>query len=258
MVQSLHDERVGAIDLLVESLAAAGLHDRVLAATSSQLHHDPWNERLHAHRLRALAATGRRSEAGDEYRRLKRTFLAELGVEPGAVLADLTSRSSGSAPSRRPPLRWRRDPDLCPARAAGSGLDPCREGRPPQPWSASVRYRQPRQPPAPSAPPGPLGRSHATRTRGPTTASSSSGSAGSARPPSRSPPGHASATPTPTARYQARSGTRPEGLLRARHRAVFRRSAWTVVIHRIRRAHLALSQHDRPQASARRARRRDE
>lgn len=89
LVQSLHDERVGAVDLLVESLAAAGLPDQVLAATSSQLHHDPWNERLHAHRLRALAATGRRSEAGDEYRRLRRTFLDELGVEPGAALADL-------------------------------------------------------------------------------------------------------------------------------------------------------------------------
>lgn len=89
LVQSLNDERVGAIDLLVGSLTAAGLHDRVLAATSGELHHDPWNERLHAHRLRALAATGRRSEAGDEYRRLRRTFLDELGVEPGAELAAL-------------------------------------------------------------------------------------------------------------------------------------------------------------------------
>ena len=89
LVQSLHDERVAAIDLLVESLAATGQHDQVLAATASQLHLDPWNERLHAHRLRALAATGRRSEAGEEYRRLRRQFIDELGVGPGAELAVL-------------------------------------------------------------------------------------------------------------------------------------------------------------------------
>ena len=104
LVQSLHDERVGAVDLLVESLAAAGMHDQVLATTASQLHLDPWNERLHAHRLRALAATGRRSEAGDEYRRLRRTFVDELGVEPGAALAELNveileGRSVAAAPS---------------------------------------------------------------------------------------------------------------------------------------------------------------
>lgn len=105
LVQSLHDERVGAVDLLVESLAAAGLHDRVLAATASQLHHDPWNERLHAHRLRALAATGRRSEAGEEYRRLRRTFRDELGVEPGAALAGLNVEIlEGRSVAMPPPL----------------------------------------------------------------------------------------------------------------------------------------------------------
>ena len=48
LIQGLPEERIAAVELLLESLAAGGRHERVLAASSSHLHPDPWNERLHA------------------------------------------------------------------------------------------------------------------------------------------------------------------------------------------------------------------
>ena len=96
--QALRDERIAAVDLLVDSLAQLGRHEEVLAAAAAQLEDDPWNERLHEHRLRALAATGRRSEASDAYRRLRRRFLDELGVPPSQALADLNTQILDGSP----------------------------------------------------------------------------------------------------------------------------------------------------------------
>ena len=96
--QSLRDERVAAVDLLVGAMAELGRHEEALVRVVAQLAEDPWNERLHEHRLRALAATGRRSEASEAYRRLRRRFLDELGVPPGRALADLNSQILDGGP----------------------------------------------------------------------------------------------------------------------------------------------------------------
>lgn len=96
--QSLRDERLAAVDLLVGALAELGRHEEALVRAVAQLEEDPWNERLHEHRLRALAATGRRSEASEAYRRLRRRFLDELGVPPGRALADLNSQILNGGP----------------------------------------------------------------------------------------------------------------------------------------------------------------
>ncbi|GAB3886318.1 BTAD domain-containing putative transcriptional regulator [Terrabacter terrigena] len=96
--QALRDERIAATDLLVDSLAQLGRHEEVLATAAVQLEDDPWNERLHEHRLRALAATGRRSEASDAYRRLRRRFIDELGVPPSRSLAELNTQILDGSP----------------------------------------------------------------------------------------------------------------------------------------------------------------
>ena len=113
--QALRDERIAAIDLLVDSLAQLGRHEEVLSTAAAQLEDDPWNERLHEHRLRALAATGRRSEASDSYRRLRRRFIDELGVPPSKSLADLNTRIIDGGPLTAASTRRRVVPRELPA-----------------------------------------------------------------------------------------------------------------------------------------------
>lgn len=96
--QALREERIAAVDLLVDALAHLGRHENVLTTAAAHLEDDPWNERLHEHRLRALAATGRRSEASETYLRLRRRFIEELGVPPSQALADLNTQILAGAP----------------------------------------------------------------------------------------------------------------------------------------------------------------
>jgi DNA-binding SARP family transcriptional activator len=98
LTQGLVEERNAAVELLLESLAATGSHEDALAAATRHLAADPWNERLHEHRIRALAATGRRQEASDTFRQVRRQFLDEIGVEPGRALRELNSQILGGAP----------------------------------------------------------------------------------------------------------------------------------------------------------------
>ncbi|GAA3707668.1 BTAD domain-containing putative transcriptional regulator [Terrabacter ginsenosidimutans] len=98
LIQGLSEERIAAVELLLESLASGGHHEEVLSAASQHLQADPWNERLHEHHIRALAATGRRQEASDTYRQVRRQFLDELGVEPGRSLRELNTQILGGSP----------------------------------------------------------------------------------------------------------------------------------------------------------------
>lgn len=90
--QGLREDRIAAVDQLVDLLAASGNHDEVLAMTATRLNEDPWHERLHAYRLRALASTGRRAEACEAYRALHRRFVDVLGLPPSAELVELNNR----------------------------------------------------------------------------------------------------------------------------------------------------------------------
>ncbi|MGF2075842.1 AfsR/SARP family transcriptional regulator, partial [Enterococcus casseliflavus] len=80
----LEVERRAVLDLMVDVLQRLGRPDDVLAAVAEPLEVDPFDERLQAQRLRALAASGRRAEALAAYRALRRAFVDELGVPPGA------------------------------------------------------------------------------------------------------------------------------------------------------------------------------
>lgn len=86
---TLEAERRAAVDLELHVLHRLGRPDDVLALTVEPLVADPFDERLHAHRLRALASSGRRHEALASFRRLRRDFLDELGVLPGPDLVTL-------------------------------------------------------------------------------------------------------------------------------------------------------------------------
>ena len=88
----LEVERRAVLDLMVDVLQRLGRPDDVLAAVAEPLEVDPFDERLQAQRLRALAASGRRAEALAAFRALRRAFVDELGVPPGAELVDLHAR----------------------------------------------------------------------------------------------------------------------------------------------------------------------
>ncbi|MEO7753247.1 MAG: BTAD domain-containing putative transcriptional regulator [Terracoccus sp.] len=90
--QSLADERRATLELLLDVLHRAGRPDDVLARVAGPLTDDPWNERLHAHRIRALASAGRRSEAIEAFLSLRRTLIDELGVGPSAALVELNEQ----------------------------------------------------------------------------------------------------------------------------------------------------------------------
>ncbi|WP_404391353.1 BTAD domain-containing putative transcriptional regulator [Humibacillus xanthopallidus] len=88
----LEVERRAVLDLMVDVLQRLGRPDDVLAAVAEPLEVDPFDERLQAQRLQALAASGRRAEALAAFRALRRAFVDDLGVPPGAELIDLHAR----------------------------------------------------------------------------------------------------------------------------------------------------------------------
>ncbi len=90
--QALSDERRATLGLLLDVLHRLGRPDEVLARVAAPLAGDPWNERLHAHRIRALASAGRRSEAIESFLSLRRTLIDELGVSPSEVLVELNEQ----------------------------------------------------------------------------------------------------------------------------------------------------------------------
>ena len=89
---ALADERRATLEMLLDVLHRLGRPDDVLARVAGPLAADPWNERLHAHRIRALASAGRRSEAIESFLALRRVLLHELGVEPSADLVELNEQ----------------------------------------------------------------------------------------------------------------------------------------------------------------------
>ncbi|MET8525634.1 BTAD domain-containing putative transcriptional regulator [Micromonospora sp. NPDC005172] len=66
-----------------------GRHQHVVGELRELLAAHPLRERLHAQHMRALSGAGRPAEALAAYRSARRTFLDELGLEPGGELRRL-------------------------------------------------------------------------------------------------------------------------------------------------------------------------
>ncbi|NUR96273.1 MAG: AAA family ATPase [Kribbellaceae bacterium] len=102
--ESLHRERVAAGEALAQAQLARHDHAGVLETVQTLLAADPLHEGLHDLRLRALARSGRRTEALAAYQDLRRRLVAEFGVEPGQDLQETHSSllRDGGPPSASP------------------------------------------------------------------------------------------------------------------------------------------------------------
>jgi DNA-binding SARP family transcriptional activator len=85
----LDEERLSATEELVDVRLDLGHHRALVPELKALVREHPLRERLWHQLLLALAATGRRSEVVDHYRRLAHLLDTELGVRPSQDVTDL-------------------------------------------------------------------------------------------------------------------------------------------------------------------------
>ncbi|WP_067812902.1 AfsR/SARP family transcriptional regulator [Nocardia inohanensis] len=74
---------------LLEITVQRGDYSRAVADLTALITADPHSERLRALLMTALYRAGRRTEALEEYQRIRRVLVSEQGIEPGPVLLEL-------------------------------------------------------------------------------------------------------------------------------------------------------------------------
>lgn len=82
----LSERWLGAWESTVDAELACGRHAQVLAELTQQVEVHPLRERLWRQLMLALHRTGRQAEALATFHRVRATFLAEIGEEPGPEL----------------------------------------------------------------------------------------------------------------------------------------------------------------------------
>jgi DNA-binding SARP family transcriptional activator len=87
--RKLHKERVAAAVELLTAQLRLGHHGAMLDQIPALIDQHPHQERLYELQMRALAASGQRSEALATYQQAYRRLVDDLGVEPGPALRDL-------------------------------------------------------------------------------------------------------------------------------------------------------------------------
>jgi len=100
----LSQEQANVVVEYAEAASAMGGHDQVLPHLQALAGRDPLNERAHACLMIALAGSGRQAAALEAYEQMRRRLDDQLGVGPGAALADAHLRVlrhdiPGAAPS---------------------------------------------------------------------------------------------------------------------------------------------------------------
>ncbi len=91
-VIGLRQRQAVLIEEYAETAATARLHDRVLPHLWALAGRDPLNERAHAWLMIALSGSGQRAAALRLYDELRQRLDDQLGVRPGAELADAHAR----------------------------------------------------------------------------------------------------------------------------------------------------------------------
>jgi DNA-binding SARP family transcriptional activator len=87
--QRLREQRLVAVEDLTDLRINDGRQAEVIGQLRTQVGADPLRERPWAQLMTALSRDGRRGEALEAYRLLRRTLVDELGVEPSAPLQEL-------------------------------------------------------------------------------------------------------------------------------------------------------------------------
>jgi YVTN family beta-propeller protein len=88
-IARLEELRLTAIEARIEADLAHGRHDSLVAELETLVAAHPYREGLRAQLMLALYRSGRQAEALETYRRARRTFAEELGIEPGTRLQEL-------------------------------------------------------------------------------------------------------------------------------------------------------------------------
>ncbi|HET7015336.1 MAG TPA: BTAD domain-containing putative transcriptional regulator [Streptosporangiaceae bacterium] len=85
----LEQRYLQALEDRIEADLRLGSHDRLIPELRDLAAEHPMRERFGAQLIEALARAGRRAEALDTYRQVRRTLVTELGIEPGPQLQQL-------------------------------------------------------------------------------------------------------------------------------------------------------------------------
>jgi DNA-binding SARP family transcriptional activator len=85
---NLHEQRLGACEELFDAEFTLGRHGAAAAPLRELLAANPWREKLAAQLMTALARSGQQAEALRVYEEIRRRLGEELGVQPGARLAE--------------------------------------------------------------------------------------------------------------------------------------------------------------------------
>ena len=88
----LEDERLLAVEHLMESMLAAGEHDLVIGELYGLVQAFPFREQMWQLLMLALYRAGRQAEALAAFKDLRTKLGEELGIEPGPELVDLEER----------------------------------------------------------------------------------------------------------------------------------------------------------------------
>ncbi|WIY07497.1 BTAD domain-containing putative transcriptional regulator [Amycolatopsis mongoliensis] len=94
----LTELRVEVVEERAEWLLGLGRHREVVGELSEAVGAEPFRERLRGLLMVALYRCGRRADALAEFESARRLFVAELGLDPGAELAELQVRMLRSDP----------------------------------------------------------------------------------------------------------------------------------------------------------------
>jgi len=88
-IARLEELRLTALEARIEADLALGRQDSLVAELETLVSAHPYREGLRAQLMLALYRCGRQAEALETYRRARRTFSDELGIEPGPRLQEL-------------------------------------------------------------------------------------------------------------------------------------------------------------------------
>ena len=88
-IARLEELRLAALEARIEADLALGRQDSLVPELETLVAAHAYREGLRAQLMLALYRSGRQAEALETYRRARRTFSEELGIEPGARLREL-------------------------------------------------------------------------------------------------------------------------------------------------------------------------
>jgi predicted ATPase/DNA-binding SARP family transcriptional activator len=88
-IARLEEQHHAALELRADADLAAGRHAELVGELRQLTSQHPWRERLHAQLMLALYRSGRQADALEAYRHAREVLVEQLGIEPGAELADM-------------------------------------------------------------------------------------------------------------------------------------------------------------------------